>query len=272
MHLRNPMKDPVEFKKGCYVGTKIREQFFGRILTTETVFTEGLVSDWHYHQNPHYSHILSGGSKEIRGSISQFQHAGDGLYYYPGISHQNLQYLPGTRIFNIEVEKSFFKEHGLEMPGEEQMFSKKLRVNSAGLLKILKEHYWQDQQSRLAVEQLCVELIAASTVITMDYPEWTHKIVEILNDQWNHSWSLAEFSGALDIHPVTLSKYFSKYFKCTLGDYIRRIKIDKALTLIRSNRYSLTEVAYLCGFTDQAHFIKTFTLITGMRPKQYRDI
>jgi AraC family transcriptional regulator len=57
-----------------------------------------------------------------------------------------------------------------------------------------------------------------------------------------------------------------------LGDYIRQIKIDKALKLIRSNKLSLTAVAYECGFTDQAHFIKTFYLVTGMLPKQYRNI
>ena len=267
------MKEPVEFEKGCYVGTKIREQAFGGILTTETVFPEGFGSDWHYHQNPHYSHILSGGSKEIRGGVSRWQQPGDGLYYYPGISHQNLQYRPGTRIFNIELEGGFFKEHGLDMPAEEQMFSDRLKVNAMGLLRILKEHYWQDQHSRISVEQLCVELITASPVTTRNnYPDWTRKIIEVLNDQWNHPWSLVEFAGLLDIHPVTLSKYFSKYFGCTLGDYIRRIKVDSALKLIRSNRYSLTEVAYQCGFTDQAHFIKTFTLVTGMRPKQYRRI
>lgn len=266
------MKEPVEFKKGCYVGTKTREQSFGHILTTETVFPDGFGSDCHYHQNPHYSHILSGGSIEIRKGVSQWQQAGDGLYYYPGISHQNLQYRPGTRIFNVELEAGFFQEHGLNMPAEEQMFSDRFMVNSTGLIRILKEHYWQDQQSRIAVEQLCINLVAASPLVRDNHPGWTRKIIEILNDEWNHSWSLAEFSGKLDIHPVTLSRYFSKYFKCTLGDYMRRIKIDKALKLIRSNRLSLTEVAYECGFTDQAHFIKTFSLVTGMRPRQYRNI
>jgi len=266
------MKEPVEFEKGCYVGAKIRERTFGGILTTETVFPEGFDSDWHYHQNPHYSHILSGGSKEVRGGVAQWQKPGDGLYYYPGISHQNLQYQPGTRIFNIELESSFFKEHGLDMPAEEQMFSDRVKVNSMGLLKILKEHYWQDAHSRIAVEQRCVELITSTPVVRNDYPDWTRKIIEIVNDCWDHSWSLAEFSGLLEIHPVTLSKYFSKYFKCTLGDYIRQIKVDRALKLIRSSRLSLTEVAYECGFADQAHFIRTFTLLTGIRPREYRNI
>ena len=266
------MNEPVEFEKGCYVGAKIREYSFGGILTTETVFPEGFNSDWHYHQNPHYSHILSGGSKEIRTGVSQWQQPGDGLYYYPGISHQNLQYQPGTRIFNIELEESFFKTHGLDMPEEEEMFSDRSKINSRGLLRILREHYWQDQHSRIAVEQLCIELITVTPVTRKDNPDWTRKIIEIINDHGFHAWSLAEFSALLDIHPVTLSKYFSKYFNCTLGDYIRRIKVDKALKLIRSKQQSLTEIAYECGFADQAHFIRTFSHLTGMRPRQYKNL
>jgi AraC family transcriptional regulator len=266
------MKEPVGFEKGCYVGAKIREQSFGSILTSETVFPAGFTSDWHYHQNPHYSHILNGGSKEISEGRSQWQEAGDGLYYYPGISHQNLQYSPGTRIFNIELGINFFVESDVDMPAEEHMFSDRLMVNRSGMLKILKEHYWQDQHSRIAVEQLCAELVSQNTATGRHYPEWSRRIIEILNDQWDCSWSLTGLSELLDIHPVTLSKYFSKYFNCTLGDYIRRIRVEKSLPLIRHHHHSLTEIAYLCGFSDQAHFTRTFTQITGMRPKQYRNV
>ena len=152
------------------------------------------------------------------------------------------------------------------------MFSDRVKVNSAGLLKILKEHYWQDQHSRIAVEQLCINLVSAGIGPCESYPDWARKITGLLHDGWDHPWSLAEFSAELDIHPVTLSKYFSKYFNCTLGDYIRRIKIDRALALIRENRQTLTGIAHQCGFTDQSHFIRTFTHFTGMLPKEYRKI
>src|ERR1700712_2799633 len=108
------MMEPVAFEKGCYVGAKIREHSFGSILASETVFPIGFISDWHYHQNPHYSHILSGGSKEIRKGRAQWQRTGDGFYYYPGICHQNVQYHPGTRIFNLELETNFFAESDLD--------------------------------------------------------------------------------------------------------------------------------------------------------------
>ena len=264
--------EPVKIAKGCYVGAKVKERAFGGVLTSETVFPDGLISDWHYHQNPHYSHILSGGSKEIRKGGAQWQWTGDGFYYYPGVCHQNLQYQAGTRIFNIELEACFFTEFDSVIPSEELMFSERTMVNCSGVLKILKECYCPDQYSRIAVEQQCVELVSGNTITRCHYPEWSCRIIEILNDQWDCSWSLAGLCKLLDIHPVTLSKYFSKYFNCTLGEYIRRIRVEKALRLIRRKQNSLTEIAYLCGFSDQAHFTRTFVQITGMQPKQYRNI
>ena len=62
------MIESVKFSKGRYVGEKVQENTFGTVITSETVFEEGLTSEWHFHENPHFSHILSGGSKEDRRS------------------------------------------------------------------------------------------------------------------------------------------------------------------------------------------------------------
>ncbi len=58
----------------------------------------------------------------------------------------------------------------------------------------------------------------------------------------------------IGVHPVTISKYFPRYFSCTLGEYMRKLKIEKSLSLIKSPGNSLTNVAYACGFFDQSHF------------------
>ena len=264
--------DVIEFDKGCYVGTKVKEHAFGSIITTETTFPESFASDWHFHQNPHYSHILSGGSKEIREGEIQVQTQGDGLYYFPGIPHQNIQYLAGTRIFNLEMDKDFFIKHELMIPAEAQMFSDRLKANTTGLLAILKEHRLDEQHSGLAIEHLCVKLVAAASEHIKHYPEWTRKIVDVLNYNLNANLSLVQLAHAVQIHPVTLSKYFSKYFNCTLGEYIRKLKVDKALKMIRTGNFTLTEITYACGFADQSHFTKSFLLFTGMLPKYYRNL
>lgn len=266
------MHDPVRYESGTYVGPKIKERSFCHIITSETAIPENFSSEWHYHANPHFSHILSGGSKEVRKDGSSIQPAGTGLYYYPGIPHQNVDYRPGTRIFNIEFECAFFEQYGLSIPAESLMSGNNTFCNTHGLIRIMKEHYINDHESSIAIDQLCINLLQSALPADKQYPEWTKKIRSVLHDNWNAPMTLAELAAVLDLHPVTISRYFSTYFNCNLGEYIRRIKTEHALALIRTNQHSLTEIAYLCGFTDQAHFTRTFRHITGLLPKEYRSL
>lgn len=61
----------------------------------------------------------------------------------------------------------------------------------------------------------------------------------------------------------------SKYFGCTLVDYMRKIKVDKALYYLNHTSKTLTEVAYECGFADQSHFTRVFKTYTGCTPKEF---
>ena len=78
-------------------------------------------------------------------------------------------------------------------------------------------------------------------------------------------------SAIFKLHPVTLSRQFHNYFSCTLGEYIRKLKIAKAITLIKSTKNPLTEIAYQCGF-DQSHFIRSFKQLTGFLPMSFRKL
>ncbi|ETZ22141.1 AraC family transcriptional regulator [Pedobacter sp. V48] len=266
------MSDAIPYLKGCFFGSKIKESVFGSVTTSETVFSAGLSSDWHYHANPHFSHILSGGSTEIRASDAQLQEGGKGLYYYPGIPHQNIYYRPDTRIFNVELDYSFFEKHQLEVPGESLMFDSSIPLNTGGLIRILREHRLNDINSGISIDQLCINLIRSNSKLDEDHPDWTNIIRDILNDNWNGPLSLVELSNLVGLHPVTVSRYFTKYFGCTFGEYLRRIKVERAVLLLRNGKIPLTEIAYHCGFFDQAHFTKTFRGITGFLPKHYRNI
>jgi AraC-like DNA-binding protein len=48
------------------------------------------------------------------------------------------------------------------------------------------------------------------------------------------------------------------------------LRIEKAIELMKSNRYSLTEIAYLTGFSDQSHFTRIFKKHVGKNPTAYK--
>ncbi|SEP20064.1 chromate resistance protein ChrB domain-containing protein [Mucilaginibacter sp. OK283] len=104
-------------------------------------------------------------------------------------------------------------------------------------------------------------------------PVWAKEIKEMIQDQidTNMSLSLQQVSEELKINPAYLSREFSRYFEnLSFGDYIRKMRIEKSINLMETTDYSLTEIAYLTGFSDQSHFNRIFKKQMGMRASDYK--
>lgn len=104
-------------------------------------------------------------------------------------------------------------------------------------------------------------------------PEWAENLKEMIQDQMdtNMTLSLQQASQELEINPAYLSREFSRYFdNLSFGDYMRKLRIDKAKLLIETTVHSLTEIAYLTGFSDQSHFNRIFKKHTGQSPSAYK--
>ncbi len=104
-------------------------------------------------------------------------------------------------------------------------------------------------------------------------PVWVGELKEAIQDQidTNLTLSLTELAESLDVNPAYVSRTFARYFNdLSFGDYIRKLRIEKALHLLDNTAYSLTEIAYLTGFSDQSHFTRIFKKQTGQTPSEYR--
>jgi len=104
-------------------------------------------------------------------------------------------------------------------------------------------------------------------------PDWVKELKNIIQDQIDtqFTFDLKKISSDLALNPSYLSREFSKYFEdMNFGEYIRKIRIDKAIDLIQNSNYSLTKIAYLTGFSDQSHFTRIFKQHTGKSPSAYK--
>jgi AraC-like DNA-binding protein len=104
-------------------------------------------------------------------------------------------------------------------------------------------------------------------------PAWAKELKEIIQDQidTNLALSLKEISESLQVHPSYLSREFSKYFdNLSFGDYIRKLRVEKAIQLFQDPKLTMADVAYLTGFSDQSHFARIFKKTTGKSPLVYR--
>lgn len=75
---------------------------------------------------------------------------------------------------------------------------------------------------------------------------------------------------SVGVHPVHLATTFRRHFGSTIGEYVRRLRIDFATRQIASSEESLCNIALAAGFADQSHFSKVFRQQTGMTPGVFR--
>jgi AraC-like DNA-binding protein/ligand-binding sensor protein len=83
--------------------------------------------------------------------------------------------------------------------------------------------------------------------------------------------SLDEISRAVGLS----APYFSTVFKEEMGEnfsnYINRLRVEKAATLLTESGNPIKTIAGLCGFEDQSWFSKIFKSYTGTTPGKYRE-
>ena len=104
-------------------------------------------------------------------------------------------------------------------------------------------------------------------------PSWAKELKTIIQDQidTNLALSLTGISTELNINPAYVSREFSKYFdNLSFGEYIRKLRIEKAITFMETSEYALSEIAYLTGFSDQSHFTRIFKLEMGLTPSEFK--
>lgn len=262
------------FEKGKYLGVNKRQQAYGDIFMSNTCYNKELQSDWHYHENPFFSFLLSGGSVENRKSECIECVPGQVYFYNWQEPHKNTNYQENTQNFNIELDANWLKNLGINETAISGSFLIQSPDIKFTIVKLFKEFFRSDDLSEASVHLLTLQLLhqLGNTSVTRHKPAWVNQLKEILHDHWSENLSLHNLALLLNVHPVTISKYFSRYFNCTLGEYVRKIRVEKALALVRSTSQSLSTIAYECGFADQSHFIRTFKGETGFLPGEFRRV
>ncbi|WP_342327727.1 chromate resistance protein ChrB domain-containing protein [Pedobacter sp. FW305-3-2-15-E-R2A2] len=137
------------------------------------------------------------------------------------------------------------------------------------------KHLQNVKHTESPVEQLLVDVYQKfiKKGNTGKIPAWATELKTIIQDQidTNLTLSLTGISQVLNVNPAYVSREFSKYFEnLSFGEYIRKLRIDKAIAFIETSDYSLSEIAYLTGFSDQSHFTRIFKLEKGLTPSAYK--
>lgn len=259
---------------GQFYGQTHHKMLLNGLTITDTEYTEEKV-DWHYHENPYLTFILQG--NVLEGNKKEIHHcsAGDILFHNWQEAHYNYKPPGFTRGFHIELGNTWLENRQINLGAISGYLNIQQPDAKMILYKIFKETKCLDETAALSIESLLLaflsNMIESSSPTVKKNPGWVATLKDLLHDRCCEQLSLTELSESLGIHPAHLSRDFPKYFHQTLGQYIRKLKIQKALTLLPQKSIPLSAIAFECGFADQSHFIRCFKEIMGITPLAYRN-
>ncbi len=105
---------------------------------------------------------------------------------------------------------------------------------------------------------------------TISAPPHVAHVRELLEARFIENIPRAELAAASGVHPNHLTKVFRKVYGCSIGAYVRRLRISEAERRLAQTDTPLTQIAISLGFYDQSHFTSEFKRQTGMTPSKFR--
>jgi len=254
--------------QGEYLGVNNPYQSRASLHFVDTAYHQKVFNGWHAHEAAHLTLVLNGGNLEKREAGEKTLLTGDVIFYHSHEMHRNDHTIFPSRNLNLEIEHAFFDRYDI---GEQQIAGALTtgKITSLEMARLFQETVLSDPISADSLHLLLLSFLQSPE---KKVPSWLYKVQEMLHDNWYQWPTLTDLSSAAQVHPVTLSKYFHRFFGCTLGSYMRRLKTQHALVMIRSGKYQLSEICHYCGFADQSHFIRIFKDATGMLPKKFEKL
>lgn len=236
-------------------------------------------------------HIVCGESQKIR--------KGDVFVISNDIEH-GYRHAENFHICNIMFDPSFFFTNSSDLTKSvgfqalfvlephytsEGFFKNRLRLSLDDFMKIYKiieniykEYYLRNDCRKTIITcdflRLCVKLSRLYNFDSLGADENIinlAKAVTYIEKHFDEKIKISFLANISNYSERQFIRVFKEAFNSTPTEYIINIRIKNAKQLLAASNYSITEIAYRCGFSDSNYFSRTFKKETGISPTHYRS-
>lgn len=151
-------------------------------------------------------------------------------------------------------------------------------ARGAAIGRRLLDLLWHPQAEEMQLEETALDLL--SCAIPKSGGRAPHRLsaedrrvrraMDFVRDQISAPLTLAEIAAEVGLSPVQLGRLFQANVGQSVWAWTSRMRCRAARRLLLSTQKPLAEIAYECGFCDQAHMTKMLVRLLGATPGAIR--
>lgn len=265
-----------QLSPGSYYGQTLRNRKVASFELSERVYSPGYQTPKHTHKQALFCFVMDGWYTETYGDKTRECTASTLLFHPPGELHAEHFHDAGGRSFIIEIAPNWMKQIGEMLNITDN--SSDFHGGTLELLsrKLYREFSNTDEASPLIIEGVMMEMMGETVRYRaakpgQNSPRWLQQARDLLHARFHENLTLADVAQIVGVHPVHLAQTFHKTYQHTVGDYVRKLRIEYACRELTMSPKPIVEIALAAGFCDQSHFTRTFKQVIGVAPSQYRE-
>jgi len=254
---------------GQYFGKLLAKKELPKMILTETAYPPLENIPFHAHQNFYICYVVKGHYTEVSSKVQIECFQGDIIIHPKEIGHSNIFKEKGAICFNVEIRDS--QQTELALIKSIKLFNKGAVLLNNAIRRIYTEFKNFDDFSNVIIEGLLQEAIGYSGREIHNFnPYLVRRAKNIILENKLPDISLSSLAAALHISSSHLAREFKKITGNSIGKYIQELKIMQACEMLKNPQSEILTISKALGFSDQAHFTKSFKKIAGLTPHQYR--
>ncbi len=208
-----------------------------------------------------------------------------------------LHYLPGyTMLFEIEpflrataTDKCFLQLSEGQLVSVTEKLEELVALEPDGYMEELLDNSDKEREKKKNTNENEIRKIAK----TLDLIAWLSKLmfdshetnfhaqfhtetisvahtIEYIMTHYYDKLTIDELAKIANMSKSTYIRHFKGVCKCTVAEYIMKIRIEKATDMLLASNKSIGEIAQDCGFFDSSHFSQNFKKEKGVTPTEFK--
>lgn len=95
------------------------------------------------------------------------------------------------------------------------------------------------------------------------------KVIAYIDQHFQHTIMIQELAKISNLSISQLDRQFKAIFEMTPLQFIQKKRLEHAIDLLAQD-ISITDISFLCGYTDHSAFSRKFKELTSLTPSQFK--